>query len=130
MVLNIMKKQGLKPKMKWGFKDTKPCLDWRTWNDAFPNAYWVVTERKDQDVIKSCQKITFMSKYKDEAGWQIYVDEHKKRFKDMFNNLERIYKLNTDDVVNFKFDVLEKIIKDIGLNWDYDKVKAQIKPIH
>ena len=130
MVLNIMKKQGLKPKMKWGFKDTKPCLDWRTWNDAFPNAYWIVTERKDQDVIQSCLRTTFMTKYKDESGWQIYIDEHKKRFKDMFNNLERIYKLNTDDVVKFKFDVLEKIIKDIGLNWDYDKVKAQIKPIH
>lgn len=130
MVLNIMKKQGLKPGMKWGFKDTKPCLDWRTWNDAFPNAYWIITERKDEDVAKSCMRTSFMTKYKDEKGWQKYIDGHKVRIKDMFNNLERIYKLNTDDVVAYDFDNLQKIIIEIGLNWDYDKVRNQIRPIH
>jgi hypothetical protein len=129
MVLNIMKNQGLKPGMKWGFKDTKPCLDWRTWHDAFPNAYWIVTERKDTDVINSCMKTSFMSKYKDKKGWQKYIDDHKVRIKDMFNNLERIYKLNTDDVMFFKFNKLEQIIKEINLNWNYDKIKAQVKPI-
>lgn len=129
-VLNIMKNQGLKPGMKWGFKDTKPCLDWRAWHKAFPNACWIITERKDDDVIQSCMRTSFMSKYNNEIGWQTYIDEHKLRFEDMFFHLERVYKLNTDDVVNFKFDALESIIKDAGLNWDYDKIKAQVKPIH
>ena len=130
MVLGLMKKQGLLPGMKWGFKDTKPCLDWRTWNDAFPNAYWIVTERNTDDVAKSCLKTSFMTKYKDEAGWLKYINDHKVRIKDMFNNIERIYKINTDDVVSFKFNALEKAVTEIGLNWDYDKVKVQIKPIH
>jgi hypothetical protein len=129
-VLDIMIKQGLEPGMKWGFKDTKPCLDWRTWDDAFPNAHWIITERKDTDVIKSCMKTSFMSKYKDEKGWQKYIDEHKVRIEDMFNNLNQIYKLNTDDVVSYNFNKLEQIIKEISLNWNYDKVKAQVKPIN
>lgn len=129
-VLNIMKNWGLKPGMKWGFKDTKPCLDWRAWHKAFPNACWIITERKDDDVIQSCMRTSFMSKYNNEIGWQKYIDAHKLRFEDMFFHLERVYKLNTDDVVNFKFDALESIIKDAGLNWDYDKIKAQVKPIH
>jgi hypothetical protein len=74
-------------------------------------------------------KTSFMSKYKDKKGWQKYIDEHKVRIEDMFNNLNQIYKLNTDDVVSYNFNKLEQIIKEISLNWNYDKVKAQVKPI-
>jgi hypothetical protein len=129
-VLELMKAQGLKEGVLWGFKDSKATLDWRCWNKAFPNAVWIVTERKDEDVIKSCLRTSFMKKYKDAKGWQYWINEHKIRFNDMFKNIERIYKLNTDDVVNFKFDKLEQIIKEIGLTWNYEKTRAQIKPIH
>jgi hypothetical protein len=129
MTLSIMKSQGLCPHMIWGFKDHKPCLDWRNWHKAFPYAYWIIPVRNDNDVIQSCLKTSFMSKYKNEKGWQHFIDEHKVRFKDMFKNLERIKMLNTDDVVAYKFDVLEEIVEETGLNWDYEKVKAQIQPI-
>ena len=127
--LDIMISQGLKENVIWGFKDSKASLDWRCWAKAFPKAHWIVTERKDEDVIKSCLRTSFMRRYQDAKGWQYWINEHKVRFEDMFNNLDRIYKLNTDDVVNFNFNVLEKIIKDIGLNWDYDKIKKQVKPV-
>lgn len=127
--LSIMKKHGLENDTIWGFKDSKASLDWRCWNAAFPNAVWIVTERIDKDVIDSCLRTSFMKKYSDSEGWQYWIDEHKKRFEDMFFYLERIYKLNTDDVVAYKFDELERIIKDVGLNWDYEKIKNQVKPI-
>lgn len=129
MVLKLMKRDGLCPHMIWGFKDSKATLDWRTWNDHFPNAKWIVTERNDKDVIMSCMRTSFMNKYNDEQGWQYWIDEHKKRFEDMFKNLKYIWKLNTDEVVNYNFDTLEKIIKDLGLIWDYQKVHDQIQPI-
>jgi hypothetical protein len=128
--LDIMKSQDLKEGMIWGFKDHKPCLDWRNWHKAFPNAYWIVPVRKDEDVINSCLRTSFMSRYKDKKGWQHFIDEHKVRFEDMFKNLERIKKLNTDEVVNYNFDTLKEIVDELGLNWDYDKVHAQIQPIN
>ena len=128
--LAIMKKHGLEEDTIWGFKDSKPSLDWRCWNDAFPNALWIVTERNDNDVIDSCLRTSFMKRYNDREGWQYFINEHKKRFEDMFFYLSRIYKLNTDDIVNFKFNDLERIVKDAGLNWDYEKIKKQVQPIH
>jgi len=128
--LDIMVSNGLKENTIWGFKDSKASLDWRCWEKAFPNVIWIVTERKDEDVIQSCLRTSFMKRYSDEKGWQFWIDEHKKRFTDMFENCKNIYKLNTDDVVHFKFDDLENIIKKIGLNWDYEKIKKQVKPVH
>lgn len=128
MVLNIMKKQGLTNQI-WGFKDAKACLDWRTWDDAFPEAFWIVTKRNISDVVKSCLNTSFMSKYKNEKGWQYWVTEYQKRIEDMLANLNNIQVLDTDDILNFKFDALEHTIKKIGLTWDYDKIKAQVRPI-
>jgi hypothetical protein len=130
MVLRIMKQDGLKDGMIWGFKDSKATLDWRTWNDHFPNAKWIITERKDEDVIKSCLRTSFMSKYKNEKGWQGWIDEHKKRFNDMYLNLKYAWILNTDEVVAYNFDTLELIVEELGLTWDYDKVYNQIQPIN
>ena len=127
-VFNIMKSHGLEDQI-WGFKDAKACLDWRAWHEAFPNAYWIVTERNDADVIKSCLRTSFMTKYKDIKGWQYWIDEHKKRFQDMFNNLERIKKVNTDNLICYNFDAIEEIIEDLSLNFDYEKVYNQIQPI-
>ena len=128
-VLEIMKGQGLKPGMIWGFKDSKASLDWRAWSVAFPHAFWVVTERKDEYVITSCLRTSFMDKYKDRNGWQYWIDEHKLRFDDMFKHLKKIRKLNTDDVVAFDFNVLEEIVNAVGLKWDYDKIKNQVQPV-
>jgi len=47
----------------------------------------------------------------------------------MFNNLNQIKMLNTDEVVNYNFDTLKEIVDELGLNWDYEKVYNQIQPI-
>jgi hypothetical protein len=127
-VFAIMKKQGLQPKMRWGFKECKASYDWRNWHKAFPNAFWIVTERNDSDIIQSCYKTSFMTRHKTDQEWQGWIDHQKKIFKDMFDNLPKIRKLNTDRLVNSEFTELESIIHDLYLKWDFEKIKRQIQP--
>jgi hypothetical protein len=100
MVLKIMKHDGLSPHMIWGFKDSKASLDWRTWNDHFPNAYWVVTERKDEEIKSLLEKELFKK----------FAPEFINRF---------------DDIVYFKDlnqDDLLKIV-DLELNKFYERIE-------
>ena len=126
-VLEIMKTQGLKDQI-WGFKDAKAVLDWRTWEQAFPNIKWIVVRRKDSDIVKSCLKTSFMRKYNCKAGWQDWLDDYKLRMKDLQENGNNVQTVNTDDLISYKFDKMKEIIENLGLEWKEKKVRNQIKP--
>ncbi len=123
-VMEIMKAQGLKDQI-WGFKDAKACLTWRAWDEAFPDATWIIVRRNDKDIIKSCLRTSFMRAYDTEAGWQHWVNEHKIRFDEIKQNC-RWYELNTDQVIKKDLTQLEPIIKGLDLDWKPDKIIKQI----
>ena len=128
-VLKIMESEGLKPMVKWGFKDSKAVLDWRAWDKAFPNAIWIVTKRNTDEIVDSCLRTSFMSKYKDRAGWEKWIKEYDRRIHDLFSNVRQSYRLDTDQVVNYNFSGLQKVISACGLEWNDDKIKKQVKPV-
>lgn len=112
----------------WYYKGAKMTLIWRTWHRAFPTAKWVVVRRKDEDIINSCLHTHFMSAYKDEAGWQSWVNHHKMCFKQMKEAGLDIHEVWPADFVYGDISVIKQTVKDIGLTWDDEAVLDFISP--
>lgn len=70
---------------KWMYKDSRTCLIWPIWNEAYPKAKWVIVRRRTGDIIQSCLKTAYMSKFSNQEGWLGMVHEYEKRFIEMIN---------------------------------------------
>ena len=93
-VEDIMTKEGYQ-KGLWLLKDTKMCQMWPVWNNAFPNAKWIIVRRRTGDIVQSCLKTGYMTAFADEHvqkeigvsneqdGWLWWEHEHEKRFVEM-----------------------------------------------
>lgn len=84
--IDIMVSQGYDGRFPLMYKGAKMCLMWTLWHRAFPKAKWIIVRRRSDDIIDSCMKTGFMSKYKDRAGWRVWTIQHVRRFKEMFEN--------------------------------------------
>lgn len=114
IVLDIVKKQGVDLNKIWGFKDSKSILSFNSWLHAFPNSKWIIVHRKKEDIVRSCELTPFMKKCKD---WGWFVDEYRKRFENLKKQAE-VYEVDSDEIVNFKFDKIKNVVESIGLTWN------------
>lgn len=125
MVLDIAKKQGINTNEKWGFKDSKSILSLYSWLNAFPDSIWVIVNRKKEDIAKSCELTPFMRKRKD---WLEFVDDYRYRFNLLKTVHDKVYEVDSDEVVAFNFDKLKFIVKEIGLTWNEDMITEFVDP--
>jgi len=125
MVLTIAKKQGIDTSKIWGFKDTKYILSFYSWLNAFPKSTWIIVNRKKQDIVKSCELTPFMNKRKD---WGPFVDEFRQKFNLLKQEHPAVYDVDSDDIIEFKLDVIQSIVEKIGLQWEEQRIKDFIDP--
>ena len=125
VVLSILKKQKVNLNKKWGFKDSKSILSFNSWLHAFPNSTWIIVNRDKEDIAKSCQLTPFMKKCKD---WTAFVDAYRKRFEALKKVHNKVYEVDTDEIVNFEFSGIKNVIESIGLVWNEKKVKEFVDP--
>ena len=123
----IMRTQGYK-EGKIMYKGAKMCLMWTLWDRAFPDAKWIIVRRRSEDIISSCMKTGFMSKYKDRNGWLGWVREHVKRFKEMYENKLNIREVFPQEMIDGNYIDMESIIEWLGLEWKEQTVKDFISP--
>jgi len=123
----IMKASGYKEGV-WYYKGAKMCLCWPTFCDAFPKAKWVIVRRKDEDIVNSCMRTGFMNAYKDETGWQIWVDHHKARFIEMMDADLDICQVWPNKMISGNFDEIRRAVEHCGLEWNEDAVKEFVAP--
>lgn len=125
----IIKASGYdESKGRWYYKGAKMCLVWPTFDQAFPKAKWIIVRRKDEDIINSCLRTGFMNAYKDETGWQIWVDHHKARFIEMMDANLDICQVWPDKMVNGDFSQIKEAIEYCGVNWNEQAVKEFVAP--
>lgn len=125
VVVSILKKQGIDFSKKWGFKDSKSILSFYSWLNAFPNSKWIIVTRKKEDIARSCELTPFMRKRKD---WLNFVDEYRFRFELLKKEHKYVYEINTDEIVSFELNNIEKVIKSVGLVWNEEKIRDFIDP--
>jgi hypothetical protein len=112
----------------WFYKGAKMCLFWPEWHRAFPDAKWVIVRRADEDIIRSCMKAGFMRGYRDQEGWQGWINEHKKRFREMEEAGLNLVEIWPAEFVDGNFSQAKHMINKLGLKWNDRKVKKFITP--
>jgi hypothetical protein len=128
-ILNVMHDQGIGDDTTFFYKGAKMCLLWPIFHNAFPRAKWIIVRRRDEDIINSCMKTGFMSKHNTVKGWQSWVDVHKKRFIEMKENGLNVREVWPEEMVNGNFTSIMKIVQEMGLTWNKDKILEFITPV-
>lgn len=127
-VISIFRDQGCRFDGQWFYKGAKMCLMWPIWNEAFPEARWIIVRRNAEDIVRSCLRTGFMRAYKLRSGWLQWVAEHEKRFEEMHEAKLRVQEIWPQRMINGDFTQMQMVINWLGLVWDLDNVREFIEP--
>jgi hypothetical protein len=123
----------------WFIKSPKLALMWPVWNNAFPNAKWIIVRRRSADIANSCLKTGFMTAFarkdnqiavgaEDECdGWIWWVRQHQKRFVEMINEGVNVKVVWPERMVDGDYSQLKETIQWLGLDWN-DEVISFVEP--
>ncbi len=120
-ITGIMEDQGC-PFEQWFYKGAKMCLMWPIWNDAFPNAKWIIVRRADDDIVYSCMRTGFMNNRSTEKGWHSWVDHHKENFRQMHEAGLQIRELWPSKFVGGDYTELKEVMEWAGYSWNEDAI--------
>jgi hypothetical protein len=126
--IKIITRQGYDGSGPWFIKEPKITVIWYVWNKAFPSASWIIVRRNPEDIVTSCIKTSFMHAYKTRPGWMGWVAIHEKRFEEMHDAKLKIYQVWPQRAVDGDYTELQAVVNNLGLTWDFDKVKKFIAP--
>lgn len=107
----------------WYIKEPKICLIWPIFAEAFPKAKWVIVRRKDEDVINSCLRTGFMSKYNNYVGWYKWFQVHERRLQEILNSEYDSMEIWPQQLIDGDFNKMKSIINWLGLNWEEEEIK-------
>jgi len=126
-VLAVLRAEGY-TSGQWFYKCAKMCHMWPLWAAACPEARWIIVLRPDQDIIASCMRATFMRAYKSDHGWQYWLDEHKKRLRELYEAGLSTSIVWSDWVAAGDFWNIRHAIESCELTWDEEAVKEFVDP--
>jgi hypothetical protein len=138
-ILSVMESQGLVDGEDWMYKGAKMTIHWKVWNDAFPNAKWVIVRRKTPDIVRSCLRTGFMRAFAhskvqraigvttEADGWKWWVAQHEKQWQEMINAGLNVKEVWPERMVDGDYSQMKGLMKWLGLEWS-EKVKDFIEP--
>jgi hypothetical protein len=113
----------------WMYKSARAALLWKVWNNAYPNAKWVIVRRRTGDIVQSCLKTGYMAAFiskdnrdainvnTEEAGWLWWVHEYEKRFVEMITEGVNCKVVWPERMVNGDYRQMYEVLDWIGLPW-------------
>ncbi len=113
-------------KEPWGYKCAKAVLFWPLWVEHFPDASWVIVRREREDIIDSCMRTNFMSKFKTREDWGNWVDVHLERIEQMKAKVNYVEIWPRDFIA--VADSFWVVADFCGLDFDPKHVTDSIKP--
>ena len=127
VVYDAISAEGCPREATWAFKDVKLALLWRPWARSFSEATWIVTDRNEEDSAKSCAAAFFrLSADRDYAGWLEFVRQFRDRIEDLEENVEHIYRVNTDEIIDGDLLTAREAVEGVGLEWNERAVEEFI----
>lgn len=112
----------------WYFKSAGLALTWPIWNQAFPNAKWIIVRREDSDVVNSCLKTGYMNAYPEAEGWKEWLRHYCKRFEEIVDGMKNVRQVWPTRFVDGQFTEIRETIEWLGLVWKEEKVRDFVKP--
>lgn len=109
-------------------KSVKGCLFWPIWNEAFPDAKWVIVRRDDREIAESCLRTSFMRAYTDIDGWLGWVEHHKQCFDQIWQHCSNVREIWPATILSGDLKEIQAVIDWCGLEWNEEEVKDFIDP--
>lgn len=141
IILDKLYQDGYKGDKEWMYKSSRLCQTWKLWNNAFPDAKWIIVRRKPTDIVYSCQHTSFMTAFKNEEtrkrigveseseGWSWWIKQHEKLFIDMIQNGLNCKVVWPDRIQSGDYTQIEEMLNWLGLEYDLNRIKEQIEPL-
>lgn len=139
-VLSIIKKQGWTPNKPWMYKCAKMSLIWPIWKHAFPDSKWIIVRRKEDDIINSCLKTSFMRAFRridvreeigvpnEVEGWRWWVKRHVDKFEEIIRCGINAKVVWPERMVMGDYSQMVETIEWLGLDWKQRKIVDFIDP--
>ena len=125
----IIRDDGYRPDRAWLYKGAKMTLLWRMFNNAFPNAVWIVVSREREGFVKSCLKTSFMMQHSSDPDfWHQLAEDYEERLTDLSKSVATAHHVKTDAVIQGDFTAIEKICLAHGLDYRADDVAEFVSP--
>ena len=126
-VHRILLEEGYKAG-KWYYKGAKMCLIWPIVHSAFPKSKWIIVRRSDGDVVNSCLKTGFMRAYNTKSGWRYWINQHKRRFREMHQTIISVFEVWPSRFIKGDYGELKEAIEWVGLKFNEGEIKNFISP--
>lgn len=108
---------------EWAIKGAKIALMWNVWNNAFPDAKWIIVRRNEDNIINSCLRTSFMNAFNNYKDWEKWINQYKNYFKEMYENNLNIYEINSDKIISGDYGQLIQVVNLLNLNYNENEIK-------
>ncbi|WP_240789442.1 sulfotransferase [Pseudooceanicola onchidii] len=122
-----LRTEGYDGSQPWGFKDPKLTLLWRLFDQAFPNAIWVIVTRDRARVIDSLCRTSFMARHSTSADyWVPFCNAYDHRLSQLRRSGARVFEVDSDALSDGGFGQIRKVIEATGLTYDAKTARAAL----
>ncbi len=113
----------------WLYKSNVASIMWKVWNEAFPNAKWIIVRRRTGDIVSSCMSTSYMQAFKDQENieaigtsteqeaWIKWVRLYETFFIDMITAGLNCKIVWPERFIQGDYEQLHEIIDWVGLQW-------------
>jgi hypothetical protein len=140
-VFEILEIDNYDGKTPWMYKSSNLCQLWQLWNQAYPNAKWIIVRRKPSDIAYSCLRTTYMCGFSsvdrqkeigvvnETAAWLWWVKQHERMFQEMVVAGLNIKVIWPEDLVDGNYESIKEILDWAGLPFDEEMIRKEIDPM-
>ncbi|WP_375175365.1 sulfotransferase [Pseudooceanicola sp.] len=119
--------EGYEGTTPWGFKDPKLTLLWRVFDQAFPDAIWVIVSRSRDKVIDSLCRTSFLARHSTSPEyWAPFCNAYDHRLNLLRTSGARVYDVDSDALSGGDFRQVERVIDATGLPFDEATARAAL----
>lgn len=123
----VLKEEGYPGTGAWGFKDPKLTLLWRLFDQAFPDAIWVIVTRRRDKVIDSLCRTSFMARHSTSPEyWVPFCNAYQHRLDLLRQSGARVHDVDSDALSAGDLTQIRRVVDAIGLTIDPDRAKAAL----
>ncbi len=119
----------------WLYKSSRIAQIWPIWNEAYPDAHWIIVRRATRDVLYSCMNTSFMNAYRyrniqnkinvtnEREGWLWWVHQHEDLFRSIMAANLNYTVIWPERMLNGDYRQARELIESLGLKWNPKVVK-------
>lgn len=118
----------------WFYKDSRLLLSWEMWSLMFPKTCWVIVKRKNNDIIKSCLKTSYMNAFSNEkickkinvndseSGWCWWINQYQKLIDSLKLCQENIIEIEPEQLL-FNINDICFLLRKNNISYDVEEIK-------